>query len=240
MSIEFSQPRWQKVKDDARKWWAGDLGRPLIQARLSGKQPGRSASSVPYHDFTSFYDLSISAEDVADAWDYQLCCTEHMGDAYPHVVPNFGPGSIAAYMGAKLENGTDTVWFHPDKELEISQLDFEYISDNNWLVRTKEVIQAAVNRWAGKVQVGLTDLPGNVSSLVVTIREIRVVPAGQEDEETDAGLPLIATFADPQPIDIMQLQYQQQLLGENQVPAGAYSQVRLVLEPNPADGPLVN
>ena len=91
---------------------------------------------------------------------------------------------------------------------------------------------------SGLLQVGLTDLPGNVSSLVVTIREIRVVPAGQEDEETDAGLPLIATFADPQPIDIMQLQYQQQLLGENQVPAGTYSQVRLVLEPNPAGVPV--
>ncbi len=90
----------------------------------------------------------------------------------------------------------------------------------------------------GLLQVGVTDLSGNVSSLVVTIREIRVVPAGQEEEATGVGLPLIATFVAPQPIDIMQLQYQQQLLGENQVPAGAYSQVRLVLEPNPPGAPV--
>jgi 5-methyltetrahydrofolate--homocysteine methyltransferase len=165
MSIEFSESRWQKVKEDAQKCWAGNLGRPLIQVRLNGKQPGRSACSTPYYDFTSFYDCSVSAEEIVDAWDYQLSQTEFLGDAYPHVFPNFGPGSIAAYMGAKLENGTDTVWFHPEKEVKISELNLDYISDNKWFIRTKEVIQAAVERWQGRVQIGLTDLGGNMDIL---------------------------------------------------------------------------
>jgi 5-methyltetrahydrofolate--homocysteine methyltransferase len=165
MSIEFSADQWQKIKEDARKWWARELGRPLIQARLSGKRPEREPSVNPFYDFTSFYDLAVSAEDVVDAWEYQLCCTEHLGDAYPHVLPNFGPGVIAAYMGATLQNGTDTVWFHPDKDVEITQLDFQYIPDNKWLIRTKEILQVAVNRWQGQVQIGLTDLGGNMDIL---------------------------------------------------------------------------
>jgi len=169
VSIEYSEQRWQKVKEDASKWWAGQLGRPLIQVRLTGAEPGRRESVVPYKDFTSFYDLSISAEDVVDAWDYQLCRTENLGDAYPHALPNFGPGVIAAYMGAKLENGADTVWFHPERDVEISQLDFEYIPDNKWFCRTKDIIQAAVDRWQGKVQIGLTDLGGNMD-IVSTFR----------------------------------------------------------------------
>lgn len=163
-NMKFNSKIWDKIKYDSQKWWAGELGRPLIQVRLN-KQPGRSESVMPHYDFTSFYDVSVSAERVIDSWDQYLCCTEYLGDAFPHVFPNFGPGSIAAYMGAKLENGTNTVWFYPDKYLEISQLNFEYLPNNKWFVRTKEVIQAAVNRWEGQVQIGLTDLGGKMDIL---------------------------------------------------------------------------
>ena len=165
MSMDFSKERWDKVKDDARKWWAGELGRPLIQARLSGRDSGREESAAPYHYYTSFYDFSVSAEEIIDAWDYNLCCTEFLGDAFPQVFPNFGPGSIAAYMGAKLENGDNTTWFHPEKMLDITELDFEYLPDNKWLQRTKDVVQAAVNRWQDRVCVSLCDLGGNMDIL---------------------------------------------------------------------------
>lgn len=165
MHMEFTQKRWDKIKSDSRKWWSGKLGRPLIQARLKGRKSDRKKPVLPFYEFTSFYDFSVSPEEIIDAWDYELVCTEFMGDAYPYVFPNFGPGSIAAYMGAKLKNGVDTVWFHPEKEREISKLDFNFIPDNKWFVRTKEVIHAAVERWCGEVQIGLTDLGGNMDIL---------------------------------------------------------------------------
>ena len=175
MSVEFTEQRWQKVKVDAHKWWTGQLGRPLIQVRLKGIEPDRKKPNHPYYYFTSFYDFSVSAEEIIDAWDYNLYCTEFLGDAFPHVWPNFGPGSIAAYMGAKLENGTDTAWFHPEKILEITELYFEYIPDNKWFVRTKEIIQAAVDRWQGAVQIGLTDLGGNMDILSTFLPSEKVI-----------------------------------------------------------------
>ena len=69
MSIDFSKGRWDKVKADAAKWWAGELGRPLIQARLKGRDPGREKPSVPYYYYTSFYDSSVSAEEIIDAYE---------------------------------------------------------------------------------------------------------------------------------------------------------------------------
>ena len=165
MSIDFAPQRWQAVKAHAKAWWAGDLGRPLIQVRLKNCPSSRPAASQPFYPFASFYDLSVSADDVIDAWDYELSRTRFLGDAFPEMLPNFGPGSIAAYMGAKLENGNGTVWFHPAKETAISELQFDYIPDNPWFVRTKDIIQAAVDRWQGSVQVALTDLGGNMDIL---------------------------------------------------------------------------
>lgn len=87
----------------------------------------------------------------------------------------------------------------------------------------------------GTLKVGLTDkLSDDFAAVFVTIKEVRVVPAGLENAaDTDSRLPVIATFSNPQPRDILKLRFVQELLGEAVLPAGRYNQVRLILEPNP-------
>jgi hypothetical protein len=72
------------------------------------------------------------------------------------------------------------------------------------------------------------------NNVVISIREIRVVPAGKEGAaDNDPGLPVVVHFATPKVIDVMQLQFIQEALGDVVLPAGTYNQVRLILEPNP-------
>jgi len=87
----------------------------------------------------------------------------------------------------------------------------------------------------GTLQVGLTDKQSDAfQQVVVTIREVRVVPAGRENaEDSYSGLPVVATYATPRTIDILTLRFQQEILGSITIPAGSYNQVRLILEPNP-------
>jgi hypothetical protein len=87
----------------------------------------------------------------------------------------------------------------------------------------------------GTLKMSITDKPSDAyANVVVAIREIRVVPAGKESAaDNDAGLPVLAHFDTPKVIDVMQLQFVQQALGEVVLPAGSYSQIRLILEPNP-------
>jgi len=165
MTIDFSAERWHKVKTDARQWWAGELGRPLIQVRLTGKEPGRKEPPLPSHEFASFYDLNVPAEAIIDRWDYDLCRTLFLGDAFPHVFPELGPGVIAAFLGAERENGQDTVWFDPSQDVEITDTNWQFNPENEWYVRCKDLIQAALERWQGSVQCGLTDLGGNLDIL---------------------------------------------------------------------------
>jgi len=87
----------------------------------------------------------------------------------------------------------------------------------------------------GTLKMSITDAQSdNFSEVVVAIREVRVVPAGKENAaDDDPGLPVLARFTNPLVIDVMKLQFVQQALGELILPAGTYSQVRLILEPNP-------
>ena len=84
MPLEFDLQRWDKVRTDARRWWAGDLDRPLIQYRLTGQNPGRAAPRLPkVSRDTTAYDLSVSPEQMVDWWDYELSGMKYLGDAFP-------------------------------------------------------------------------------------------------------------------------------------------------------------
>ncbi len=87
----------------------------------------------------------------------------------------------------------------------------------------------------GTLQVGLTDDQSDLfQNVVVTIKEVRVVPAGLDNAaDNDPRLPVIKTFSTPYTVDILSLKFLQQILGTAVIPAGSYNQVRLILEPNP-------
>ncbi len=88
---------------------------------------------------------------------------------------------------------------------------------------------------SARLQVSLTDKASDdYASVVVAIKEIRVVPAGMEDApDSDPGLPVIASFDTPHVVDILTLKFQADILGTAVVPTGRYNQVRLILAPNP-------
>lgn len=86
----------------------------------------------------------------------------------------------------------------------------------------------------GTLKVGLTDKPSDAyDKVVVAIREVRVVPEGLDDAaDDDARLPVVVRYATPHVVDVLTLRFQQELLGTITLPAGRYTQVRLILDPN--------
>lgn len=167
--IDFDEHRWERIKENAARWWAGELERPLIQIIVDGHDPGRDKPDLPFYPFASYYDMSIPASDIIDRLDYELSCKKFLGDSFPMWVPSFGAGVTAAFIGARLENTieTGTVWFHPVEEKEITDLHFEYDPDNKWLVRLREIHKAGLERWEGNVLLGMPELCGALDILSV-------------------------------------------------------------------------
>ncbi len=93
-----------------------------------------------------------------------------MGDAFPCVWPNFGPGVVAAFSGCKLENGPDTVWFSHPMQQSIEDIHISFNPDSSWLHRIKDIMEATQRRWQGNVQVGMTDLGGTLD-IIASFRE---------------------------------------------------------------------
>lgn len=164
MNIDFSSGRWEGVKRNYRQWWAGDLERPLIQAVLSGRTPTRPKPDIPWHGFQSFYDFAVPVEKIVDWYEYHLENAVFLGDGFPHVHANFGPGVVAAYMGAEVTNSESvgTTWFHPHTVLPASETRMKVDWQSPWWQRTVDLYRAAQTRFQGQVQLDMTDLGGNL------------------------------------------------------------------------------
>jgi len=170
VAIDFSPEQWRQVKSAYHKWWQGELDRPIIPVKLKCKEPGRPQPATPLLTMENCTDLSIPAEDLIDRIDYELSKYQYLGDAFPFVgMDCFGPGVLAAFLGARLDNATGLVWFHPSKELPIEELHFQFDPDNGWFRRIREIYAAGMKRWQGQVLMGMTDI-GGVLDVLSTFR----------------------------------------------------------------------
>jgi 5-methyltetrahydrofolate--homocysteine methyltransferase len=166
MAIDFHPDRWDRIREIYTQWWAGDLDRPVVPVELSGRDAGRTKPHAPLLTQATCTDLGVPAKELVDAIDYDLSTRVYLGDAFPRVnLDAFGPGVLAAILGAQLDNSTGQVWFHPTEDKSAAELQFEYGPENVWLRRIEEICATAAQRWQGRVLVGMTDLGGNLDIL---------------------------------------------------------------------------
>ncbi|MBM4444799.1 MAG: DUF4382 domain-containing protein [Chloroflexi bacterium] len=80
---------------------------------------------------------------------------------------------------------------------------------------------------SGSLAVWVTDAPGEVQTLDVTVSEIQVHRAG-DDSASDDGW--ITVISQPVTFDLIALRDVQELLGEEELDPGHYTQVRLIVD----------
>ncbi|MEI8194929.1 MAG: hypothetical protein WCI73_03355 [Phycisphaerae bacterium] len=165
MAIDFSAARWAQVRQNYQRWWAGELDRPLVPVILKGRDPGRPMPAAPLLGQGTCQDLTIPAADLIDRIDYELSGYEFLGDSFPHFFVDFGPGVMGAMLGARLDNSSGNVWYHPTEELPVERLKFRFDPENVWVRRVRELNQAGMRRWQGQVLLTMTDLGGNLDIL---------------------------------------------------------------------------
>ncbi len=153
-----------RLERDWTAWWAGELERPLVM--MYGIEPPTSGA-LPYApQFASNLPLDLPADQAIERYDAQLRTMRFYGDAFPRWWPNFGPGIVAGFTGARVHSTEETVWFSPaEEEMPIADLHVRYDETNVWWQRVQALTRAAVERWGRRVIVGLTDLGGNLDIL---------------------------------------------------------------------------
>ncbi len=166
IEIDFTEEAWARLERNWTAWWAGELDRPMVM--IEGREPHPGGSSPPLgweKLFASEFPLETPVESIVDHYQWHLETHRFYGDAWPRWWPNFGPGIIAGFAGARVKPEPLTVWYEPAERNSIEKIRPGYDANNIWWQRVSDLTRAAVERWGDRVCVGHTDLGGNLDIL---------------------------------------------------------------------------
>lgn len=165
MPLHFTEGRWTRIRGIYEKFWNMQSDR-LVYGMAIREHPPESEPELPLLSQATCHDRTIPAEKVADRILLEMSQYEYYGDAFPVFnMDCFGPGIVAAFLGASLDNSTGRVWFHPRKKVPIGELDLRYDPDNVWFRRIMDICAALYDRMEGRGLIGLPDMGGALDIL---------------------------------------------------------------------------
>ena len=171
--VNFNVDNWMQIKETYGKWWNNKLESPILPMIVRKDYSG-SKPKAPILSQKTCTDFSWSATEIIEALDYSLSGEEYYGGAFPLInFESFGPGVVAAFCGAELDNTSGNVWFNNTNKLSIETMHIEYNPNNKWITRIKDIYHAGNKKWNGNVIMGMPDLGG--------ILDIAAVFCGAED-----------------------------------------------------------
>ena len=170
MAIHYTHEQYEQLRHTYRQWWNGDLDRPIVPIITYG-HPSEITPVGPWLRFANAWDTTIDPREFVNAYDTGMDSHRWHGEGYPLFRTDaFGPGVLAAFLGATPVGTPHTVWFQPPrKDIPIEELHFEWDDANPCYRRVANLFEAAMEKWHGRVVIGMTDL-GSALDVLQTFR----------------------------------------------------------------------
>jgi 5-methyltetrahydrofolate--homocysteine methyltransferase len=154
---------------------------PLVQVECpkdGAPEPGRPVWRIGDDPWWWFMQWQVANADgqaggmgeMLELWDEYLATRVFLGDSYPQLWLNQGPGALAAYLTGHLRFGGNTTWFElaePMPWKDIMKLTVEH--DSPWFVRTIMAARDAAAHGRNRFVVGMADL-GGIHDVLASLR----------------------------------------------------------------------
>ena len=176
---------WEETKEKFRNYWAHkNTGRPLmcVIARrpeieqysdgtpVDGGYLGQICQGKYYNmpDELMWKDMEDKYQDPQRIVDrYRFFCDTHafLGESFPNLNVDFGPGSLAAYLGSEIGFKEDTVWFNKclDGWDGVPKLAFD--PENKWFEKHINLVKSCRELAGNDFYVDMPDLMENIDVL---------------------------------------------------------------------------
>ncbi|MFB0562501.1 MAG: hypothetical protein ACETWM_14945 [Candidatus Lokiarchaeia archaeon] len=157
---------FETIKQRFDAFWEREIhDRPMIYITAPVDEPNLWDFSVP----ESMEEKWTSIEYVLYKIELTFENTLYLGDAIPYYMPNIGPDSFTAFLGANLVfKDEGTTWAEPFLD-DLSSYDPVLNEDNKWWRFMVDLIDAICEVSEGNFLVGVPDLHYGGDSLVATI-----------------------------------------------------------------------
>lgn len=161
LNDDLAQARWRW-----QAWLDGTLQDGPVMAVTAPLDRPREAP-LPCRVVTDPREMRMDIEWRACTARNHIMSTWYGGDAVPTWFVNFGPGSVAGYLGGPIEFATRTIWFGElaDNSLQSIEASLGFDPDNSYWQATLALTRRALEIAQGDFLVSCTDLGGELDVL---------------------------------------------------------------------------
>lgn len=159
-----AKPNMNEVKQRYVSWWKGDLHEsPMVNIYVRRDNPRETLEDVPQakpgdHYFSDMDAVLANFRNSVRMQNYEL-------DSFPMLDLNFGPGSVALYLGSEPTFSPETVWFNPCVHGTWENFPLVYDKDNRWWKEHLRIHEVAQKAAQGEFYVTIPDLVENIDIL---------------------------------------------------------------------------
>lgn len=178
--------KYKKNWEETKEKWAGywkqkNQGRPLMNVivrrpeieEFSGKRPVQGTIkdvhcqgkyyNLPEHlKYTDMNDKYFTAERMVER--YRQFCDTHafLGESFPNLDVDFGPGAMASYLGAEICFQEDTVWYKSCIEEWEDADDFLFRPNSKWFRQHLNLVKQCKELANGDFLIPMPDIMENI------------------------------------------------------------------------------
>lgn len=113
----------------------------------------------------SMEDKYQNAEQIVGRYRHFCETHEFLGESFPNLNVDFGPGSLAAYLGSDISFKEDTIWFHPCIEDWDDVPAFRFDPENPWFQKHLALVKRCRELAGDDFYVDMPDLMENLDVL---------------------------------------------------------------------------
>ena len=156
---------WESTRQRFDDYWKGEnTGRPIM--RVTGVKPGHYPFQVPPEIKSKSMDEKyLDAESIVRRFRYYCETHEFLGESFPNLNADFGPGSLAAYLGSGIRFQPNTVWFDPCVEDWADYPKIQFDPENKWFKEHIRVFSECKKLIGNDFPIAIPDLMENVDVL---------------------------------------------------------------------------
>jgi len=164
---------WPQAVERLTAWWQGEIiDRACVQVFCPANRRSHEGDPPAAPEDRRWLDTDW----LLDQAEQRVQRTAYVGEAFPCYWPNIGPETLAGYLGCEIEFGPRTSWTRPlpgcPAALPSGQdwPELKFDPNNAYYQFVKRTTAAAMQRFAGKIIVGMTDFH-NAGDTLAAIRD---------------------------------------------------------------------
>ena len=155
---------WPQTKEKFTNWWAHkNTGRPLMV--VVAKKAGADSPVPEDLVYKTMDEKYRNAEHMIKRYRYYCETHEFLAESFPNMSADFGPGSLASYIGSDITFNEETVWFNEFVEDWEETPTLVFDQENAWWKEHYALVKRARELAGDDFYIGIPDIMENIDVL---------------------------------------------------------------------------